>query len=493
MAQSGEITEENTGSQINDAPVKEEIIIEKKPRSRVPIYVVGGIIVVSILTALGYWLYTRQYATTDDAFVEGNIIQISSKLSAYVTKVYIKENQPVKKGDLLLELDSRDYENKLEQAQAQLKSALAVSEKAQANALLNAKTANAGVKQASSNFDTAKSNVEQSKISTVSKRTSIEQARNQLNTAEANLRQAQQAVPAAEANLAQMRAQVPAAQARMEIAESDFERYQTLFAKGDISKQGLEQSRKEYTLAQAELIAAQKQTEAAQARLNAAHRQVEVESSRVNEARTNITVAQNEYNQSVAQMNSTASQAGESAGRLEQARTVPEKIAVDKSEISTAQAQVAQAQAAVHQAELELSYTKIYAPEDGFISRKAVQEGEIVQTDQTIIAISQAKPNAQTDIWVIANFKETQIEDIKPGQPVDIYVDAFPSVTFRGRVDSFQAGTGSRFSVFPAENATGNYVKVVQRIPVKIVFDENSEKTKLLVPGMSVVPKVHIR
>lgn len=493
MTRSEENSEDNISPQTAETAAKEIVAEEKKQRSRVPVYVVGGIIVISLLTALGYWLYSRQYATTDDAFVEGNIIQISPKLSAYVTKVYIKENQSVKKGDLLLELDSRDYENKLEQAKAQLQAALAVSEKAQANALLNAKTANAGVKQASSNFDTAKNNVEQSRISAVSKQTSIEQARNQLNTSEANLRQAQQAVPAAEANLAQMRAQVPAAQARMEIAESDFERQQTLFAKGDISKQGLDQSRKEYTLAQAELIAAQKQAEAAQARLNAAHRQVEVESSRVSEAKTNITAAQNDYSQSVAQMNSTASQAGESAGRLEQAQTVPEKIAVDKSDISTAQAQIAQAQAAVHQAELELSYTKIYAPEDGFISRKAVQEGEIVQTDQTIIAISQSKPNAQTDIWVIANFKETQIEDIRPGQPVDIYVDAFPSVTFRGRVDSFQAGTGSRFSVFPAENATGNYVKVVQRIPVKIIFDENSDKTKLLVPGMSVVPKVHIR
>lgn len=473
--------------------VNENTEISAKRRSRVPIYVVGGIVVVSLIAGLGYWLYARQFETTDDAFVEGNIIQISPKISAYVAKIYIRENQPVKKGDLLVELDSRDYENKLEQAEAQLKVALAQNEKAQANVTLTSKTANAGVRQASSNFDTAKNSIEQSKITADSKQTLIEQARNQLKTAEANLAQAQAEIPSAEANLAQMQAQVPSAQANLEVAQNDFERYQTLLAKGDISKQGMDKSRKELSLANAEFISAQKQVEAARARLNAVHRQTEVEASRVGEARTNISSAENDYRQSLVQISSTTSQANESAGRLQEAQTAPERIAVDKSDISTAEARVAQAQAAVHQAELELSYTKIYAPDDGFISRKAVQEGEVVQPDQTIIAISQSKENSNSDVWIIANFKETQIGNIKPGQTVDIYIDAYPNVTFRGRVDSFQAGTGSRFSVFPAENATGNFVKVVQRIPVKIVFDQTSDKLNLLVPGMSVVPKIHVR
>ena len=464
-----------------------------KNRSRVPMYVVGGIILASLLIGLGYWLYSRRFETTDDAFVEGNITQISPKISAYVSKVHIKENQSVKKGDLLVELDSRDYENKLEQAQARLKAAIAQNEKALANAQLTGKTANAGVRQASSNFETAKSTVEQSKITADSKFTSIEQAKNRLKTAEANHKQAQAEIPSAEASLAEMQAKVPAAQASLEIAQTDFERYQNLLSKGDISKQGMDKARKELSLAQAEYVAAQKQVEAARARLRAAQRQVEVEAARVAEAQTDIASAENEYRQSVQQINSTASQANESAGRLQEAQTAPEKIAVDRSEVLNAEAQVAQAQAAVHQAELELSYTKIYAPEDGFISRKAVQEGEVVQPEQTIIAISQAKADSQTEVWVIANFKETQIEKIKPGQEVDIKVDAYPSVTFRGKIDSFQAGTGSRFSVFPAENATGNYVKVVQRIPVKIVFDQNSEKLNLLVPGMSVVPKVWVK
>ncbi|MGI8467379.1 MAG: efflux RND transporter periplasmic adaptor subunit [Pyrinomonadaceae bacterium] len=473
--------------------VNENAEISAKKRSRVPIYIVGGIVVVSIIAGLGYWLYSRQFETTDDAFVEGNIIQISPKISAYVTKIHIKENQPVKKGDLLVELDSRDYENKLEQAQAQLKVALAQNEKALANVSFISKTANAGVRQASSNFDTAKNGIEQSKITADSKQTSIEQARNGLKTADANFRQIQAEIPSAEANLAEMKARVPAAQANLEIAQNDFERYQTLLAKGDISKQGMDKARKELSLAQAEFIAAQKQTEAAQARLNAVNRQAEVEAARMNEAQTNITAAENDYRQSVMQINTTTSQANESAGRLQEAQAAPERIAVDKSDVASAEAQVAQAQAAVHQAELELSYTKIYAPDDGFVSRKAVQEGELVQPDQTIIAISQSKENSNSDVWIIANFKETQIERIKPGQIVDVYIDAYPNVTFRGRVDSFQAGTGSRFSVFPAENATGNFVKVVQRIPVKIVFDEGTEKINLLVPGMSAVPRVKVR
>ena len=151
---------------------------------------------------------------------------------------------------------------------------------------------------------------------------------------------------------------------------------------------------------------------------------------------------------------------------------------------------IAQAEAAVHQAELELSYTKIYAPEDGIITKKTIEEGQIVQAGTPLLAISQSD-----EIWVIANFKETQLELMRIGQPVDIEVDAYPNETFHGKIESFQAGTGSRFSLLPAENATGNYVKVVQRVPVKIVFDRQPEagNAHLLAPGMSVEPSVKVR
>jgi membrane fusion protein (multidrug efflux system) len=467
--------------------------IIRKKRSRVPAYAVGGIILLGAIIGLFYWVYAQQFETTDDAFIDGNIVQISSKISAHVSKIHFTENQSVKKGDLLIELDSREIENKLELAQAQLKSALAQNEKALANVSLTRKTTSAGYKQASSNLTTAKNNVEQTKISADLKQNGIEQARNQVNTAEANLRQTQAEIPSAEAGVEQAKAQAVSAQTKLEIARSDVERAQQLFSAGDISKQGFDRSRKEFSEAQADLVSAQKQVDISASRLNSLRRQVEVAASRVNEAKTNVVTAENEYRQSVSQINSVSSQADESAGRLLEADSVPQQLAVTQSEVSAAEAQTAQAQAAVRQAELELSYTKIYAPSDGFITRKAVQEGQIVQSEQALVAISQSKSDAKSDLWVIANFKETQVGKLHQGQTVDIYVDAYPNIAFRGKVDSVQAGTGSRFSVFPAENATGNYVKVVQRIPVKIVFDDSSDKLNLLVPGMSVVPSVKIR
>ena len=146
-----------------------------------------------------------------------------------------------------------------------------------------------------------------------------------------------------------------------------------------------------------------------------------------------------------------------------------------------------QTRAAVEQAELNLSYTKIYAPEDGTVTKKAVEEGTFVQVGQALMAI------VPDEVWVIANFKETQLDAIRPGQPVDIKVDAYPSKTFKGHVDSIQTGTGARFSMMPPENATGNYVKVVQRVPVKIVFDEQPDPQHPIGPGMSVEPEVRVK
>ena len=176
--------------------------------------------------------------------------------------------------------------------------------------------------------------------------------------------------------------------------------------------------------------------------------------------------AENDYRQSLSQINIASSQADEAKGKLLGANVLPEQTAIGESEIQTVEAEIAQAQAAVNQAQLELDNTKIYAPQDGYVSRKSVVEGQLVQTDQPLMSIS------LPGIWVIANFKETQIERMEVGQKVDVFVDAYPNTTFHGKIESFQVGTGSRFSVLPAENASGNYVKVVQRIPVKIVFDE---------------------
>ncbi len=472
----------------NDTPTNEESekVLPKK-RSNIPAYIAGSLLLIAVIGGLLYWLYIRQFVTTDDAFVEGNIVQISPKISAHVTKIHIKENQQVKKGDLLIELDRSEFDAKIEAAKAQLLAAQAMRTKASANVALTRKTANADLNQAKSNFDTAQTNINQAKLSTDNKQNSILQARNQVRTAEANIRQIQSQLPAAEANLAQTKLQVPNMQIKLEVARNEYERNQTLFNEGDVSKQMLEKSKADLSDAETQFESSKKQVSIVQGQINSLRQQIEVANSRLNEAKTNVTAAENDFSQSQSQVDTTTSQANESYGRVQQADSLPEKVAVEESEIGNADAQIAQAQAALKQAELELSYTKIYAPENGFISQKAVQEGQVVQAEQALLAIS------QPGIWVIANFKETQIGSITAGQQVLIYVDAYPNLIFNGTVDSFQAGTGSRFSVLPPENASGNFVKVVQRIPVKIKFDEGSDKTELLVPGMSVVPKVKVK
>jgi membrane fusion protein (multidrug efflux system) len=451
--------EPETGQETKSDETEPEEPATKKKR-RFPLVIVGAVALVAIIGGLIYWLYARQFESTDDAFIEADVVQISPKVSAYVTKVYVKGNQQVHKGDLLVELNAQDYEVRLEQAKAQLRTAQAQRNQSQANVDLTRKTAAASQTQARSNVQTTESNVEQTKIAADAKQSQI--------------RQAQTAVKTAQANLAQTRTQVPQAQANLDLAQKEYDRRLALFNKGDISRQSLDQATTTLQTSQSQLDAARKQVDAAQ--------------SRVSEAQANVVTAQDNYRQSLAQVDLTRSQVDESNGRLLDADAAPERIAVTESQIGTSEASIEQAEAAVHQAELDLSYTKIYAPEDGFVTRKTVEEGQLVQPGAALMALS-----LSDDIWVVANFKETQLELMRIGQPVDIKVDAYPNDTFHGKIESFQVGTGSRFSVLPAENATGNYVKVVQRVPIKIVFDEKPDKVHLLAPGMSVEPSVKVK
>ncbi len=478
-------------------PILEEEVSEKtfdesadsvKKRSRLPIYVVGGIVLVSAVVGLVWWLYTRQFVTTDDAALDGNITLVSPKISAHVVRLYVEENQAVKKGDLLIELDAKEAEIKLSQARAALKMALANEDKARANMTLTRVNNRADLTQANSNLQTSRSSIEQTKYASSTKQNAIDQARSQTDTAAANLKQVQAQIPAAEAAIEQSKAQVDAAKNKQEVAKLEYDRSKRLFGDGIVSKQTFDLAGRELSEAQAGLISAEKQIEINNSKLNALRRQVEVENSRLNETKANIAAAENEYRQSLSQVDVVSSQADESAGRLQETRNLPSQVAVEETEVSAAQAQVEMAKASFDQAELDLGYTKIYASQDGFVSHRAVQEGQLVQPDQALMTITQG------GIWVIANFKETQLEKMKIGQPVDIYIDAYPNTHFRGKIDSFQAGTGSRFNVLPSENASGNFVKVVQRVPVKIVFDEMPDSSKyLLVPGMSAVPKVRVR
>lgn len=291
-----------------NVPVKKTKLLHKK-RFIIPAIV---LLILGCSFGLYYYFYALSHTSTDDAFIEGHAISISPKVSGHILKVYIDDNQEVKEGELLAEIDPRDYETRLKMAEANLE----------------------------------------------------------------------------------------AAQAKAAQAEEDVSRYKKLILNDEISKQNME-----HVLVRARV----------------------------------------------------------------------------------ANAEADQSKAALEQAKLELSYTKIYAPSAGRVTEKSVEEGAFVQIGQMLLTI------VTPERWVVANLKETDLKNILPGQPVTITIDAYPGKVFKGHVDSIQRGTGARFSLLPPENASGNYIKIVQRVPVKIVFDEEPDPKHPLALGMSVIPAIKIK
>lgn len=407
--------------------------------------VAGGAAILGLVFGVHYYRYAVSHESTDNAFIEGHIIPISPEVAGHVLKVYVTDNQEVKEGDLLIEIDPRDFDVRLQQARATLAATVAKERGARVNIQYTSVTAGAGVEQASSG---------------------VQAARAQAAAARSRFEQAEAQIQVALANAEQARAQVAVAEAEATRAMPDVERFRQLFAENGVSRQQLDVAIAAASTATAQLEAARKRLAASEAQ--------------VLEARTAGQVAADSLRQAEAQV-------GEAMGRLAGANAAPQQVAISRSQAETSTAEFEQAQAAVKQAELQLSYTKIRAPEGGRVTRKSVESGAYVQVGQSLLALVPSR------VWVIANFKETQLTHMRPGQPVDIQVDAYPGRLFKGHVDSVQAGTGARFSLLPPENATGNYVKVVQRVPVKIVFDEPHDASRPLGPGMSVVPTVTVR
>ena len=439
---------------------------DKPGSARRPLYkrrgvliIAGAVLLVGAIVGIRYWLYARSHESTDDAFIDGHIIQISPKAAGYIAKIHVDDNQQVKAGDLLVEIDPRDYEVRLRQAQAALDAGIARENEAKRNVTLTRANTAATVQQARAAVQRSRSDVASQRAGAAS--------------AESGANQAAAAVNTAQANVAQTQAQVKAAQAEATRASADVERYRSLYAKDEVSKQQLDQAVAAARTANAELDSARQRVVAAEAQ--------------VNEARAGQSAAMQSAQRARTQIGGAQASVSEAVGRLAQANTAPEQVAVTQAQVATASASTEQLRAQLAQAELELSYTKIYAPEDGRVTRKSVEEGALVQIGQPLLAI------VPGDVWVTANFKESQIGGMTPGQAVGISVDAYPDKVFKGHVDSIQAGTGARFSLIPPENATGNYVKVVQRVPVKIVFDEPPDPKHMLAPGMSVVPEVAVR
>jgi membrane fusion protein (multidrug efflux system) len=401
--------------------------------------------VIGAAVGLGYYLHRKGFESTDDAFIDGGIVQISPRVPGQVVRVLVTDNQHVNKGDLLVELDARDYETAVAQARAGLSNAEAKNLSAKAGLDLTTTVTDAALVQASAGLKAAQA---------------------QVDVLRATVQQAEAAVGAAEAGFQQAEARRAAAAAEAQRAAADAERYRALYKKDEISKQLLDRAETEARSTAANLDAAKQMVAAAQAQLVQAKAARASAEASLRQAETLVRQAE---------------------GRLKEAQARPEQIRVRRADFEGAGAEIERARAALQQAELNLSYTKIYAPESGFITRKAVEPGNIVGAGQALLALVSDR------LWVVANFKEVQLRRMRPGQPVSLRIDAYPQRKFRGKVDSVQSGSGARFSLMPPENATGNYVKVVQRVPVKIVFDEPLPPELKIGPGMSVVPEVQVR
>jgi membrane fusion protein (multidrug efflux system) len=402
----------------DNAPELDEESPEKKSRRKLIVIAVITLLVIG--AALFYW-HSTFTEDTDDAQVDGNLYQVSSRIAGQVIKVYVEDNQEVKAGDLLAEIDPKDFQVALEQAQANLASAEAAAIQANVNV----------------------------PITNISTRTTI-------STTSSDVQGAQAAVAQAVKQVAAANARVEQAKANAKKTDLDVERYGPLVEKDVISKQ-------QYDAAVAAAAANRASVLEAESTLIAQQEGVR------------------QAQQKLAQARSTA---------MEASKNAPSQVKAQEAKYNAAMADVKQAQAKVDQAKLNLSYTHILAPTAGIVNKKNVNIGQNLSSGQDLLTIVPL-----TNLWVTANFKETQLERMRPGQKVVIKVDALGGKKFHGVVRQIGGATGSRLSLFPPENATGNYVKVVQRIPVRIDFtnldQENGDHA--LRPGFSVTPIVSVK
>jgi membrane fusion protein, multidrug efflux system len=378
--------------------------------------VVGFVILV--IAAILLWLHIESYQNTDDAFVDGHTDPITPRISGIVKAVYVENTYRVKRGQLLLELDPRDYLVAFGQARAQ---------EAQADASVRSQAPNVPITE-------------------TNQMTEVANAHLSVESAMANLIAAQGKYRSALADLQQ-------AEVEHGNASREEERYRRLVAKEEVSRELYDQRQ---TTEHEVAALVESRREAARAASKA-----------VNEAESSLGQARQQ--------------------EAEVRRNLPRQISVQNETLAMRQAEAKAAKARADQAQLNLEYTKIYAPEDGIIGDKTVQLGTQVAPGQELMDLTQTN-----DIWVTANFKETQIRKMHPGQSVTIHVDAL-SQDFDGYVEAIPGASGAVYSLLPPENATGNYVKVVQRLPVRIRFKDGQRGAERLAPGMSVEPKVWVR
>lgn len=382
-------------------------------------FIILGVVTILVVGALLFWWHSTFYEDTDDAQVNGHLIQVSSRIAGNVIKVNVQENQYVDAGTVMVELDPKDFQTAVQQDEANLASAEAA-------------------------YEAARVDVPVTHVNTGS---TLSSAGADVSSAQATVGQAQRQLEAAQAGVAQAKANALKAQ-------QDLDRYTPLVQNDVISKQ-------QYDAAVDAADADKAALAQAEANLQAAEQGVRIARDRVAQAQASFQSAQ----------------------------TGPQQVAIQRSKADQAAAQVQQARAELDQAKLNLSYTKLVAPEAGIITRKSVEIGQNVSVGQNMMTLV-----SLDDIWVTSNFKETQLDHMRAGQKVAITVDAYGGRKYDGKVTQIGGATGSVLSLFPPENATGNYVKVVQRVPVRIDFtNPNQIADHLLRPGMSVEPKVRVK
>ena len=374
--------------------------------------------VVAVILAIILIIYLNSYESTDDAEVDGHLNAVSSRITGTVAKVYVEDNQLVSAGQLIAELDPRDYQTQLDQATASV---------AAATAQLAAENPNVPITQTANLTTITSGNVD--------------------------VQTAQSGVVAAERQYDARVAQLREAEANDVKAQTDVLRYRPLAEKDEISKEQFDTIMAQAKSQTAIVQAAQASAEAAQKAIDQARDSLRQAYTRLAQANTNA----------------------------------PRNVAIQKAGVQSREAALQQAQAQLEQAQLNLSYTKIHAPVAGIIGQKSLEIGQRLEIGQQLLTITQLE-----DIWITANFKETQLRKMHPGEGVDISVDAFGK-KYRGYVESMPGATGSIASLLPPENATGNYVKVVQRLPVRIRLKQGEDPDHVLRPGMSVEPKVWLK
>jgi membrane fusion protein, multidrug efflux system len=393
--------------------------------------VAAGAAVILIFGAVSAYAYFGRRVSTDDAQVDAHIAPIGAKVGGNISEILVGDNQVVRAGQVLLRIDPRDYQARVDQACAALTAAESQSRGADAGVPLTSATTASGTSAATAQLAAASADRERA-VADYERASSSE--------------------------LAVARADVDAKRATAERARADLQRMEPLVAKNEISKLQFDTYIATERVAISELAASEQKLANAQKQAESSKAQVVAAEARVEAARAS----------------------------LAQATANRRQVEISTAQAGSASAAIQQAQAALTAAELELSYTTITAPIDGVVTKKTVQLGQIIQPGQSLLTIV---PLA--DVWVTANFKETQLEGVRPGQRAEVHIDTYGR-SFEGRVDSIAGATGAKLSLLPPENATGNFVKIVQRVPVKVTIDRAPEGF-VLRPGMNADVTIFIR